>query len=80
MRILLGDLIPESRDTGMRCITVLFLDRDPCRFLAHELRRREVGLTKAKVDTVRQSAFEELADQRGLKSTHPGRKFKRATG
>src|SRR5690348_12159390 len=61
----------------MRGISVLFIASDARRFVAHELRRRKIGLAQSQVDSIGKSALEALADQRRLQAAHSRRQLKR---
>src|SRR5690606_36246350 len=76
MRILLGDLIAQRRNSGMRRIAVLLIACDAGRFVPYELRCRKVRFAKSEVYRIRQRPLKELSDQRWLQPAHPRRQLK----
>jgi hypothetical protein len=61
MWILLSNFLPQGWKASMRRVAVLFFNGYPCSLAAHKVRRRQIGLAKAEIDAVRQSALEKLA-------------------
>src|SRR5690606_25964719 len=64
VRILGRDKFPKLRQAGVRRVSVLFIERNACGFLANEFGRRQIGFAKPEIYRIRQGTFNELTDQR----------------